>query len=346
MMPLMTVKDFQYFLAIVKEKSITKAAKKLFIAQPSLSQYVKRIEEEIGSPLFYRLPTGIKLTDVGYKYYNLARKVLQNIDDFTFDIQEVSGLKSGTIKFGITPNLSICLLPYIIPPFKKIYPDLKINLSEIVSSQQEKQLIDGDLNFSLMHLHSKNRQNEQLSYNVISRDPFMAVIPTSFTKLFSKIYLQNGILFCNIEDLKDFPIITVTKNQLIYEITMKIFKKAKIYSPNIIMENLSPSTVFRLASAGMGVALLPRHDIFRSITPTQVIICHIPNRYEAHWNLCYATLKNPYLTKADQLFLQAVKDSIKKYDEEIQTREILSLNTAMELIKNYKFQKLDFSKKV
>lgn len=334
MIPLMTVKDFQYFLTVVEERSITKAAKKLFIAQPSLSQYIKRIEEELGAPLFYRLPSGIGLTDVGYRYYDLARKVLQNIDDFTFDIQDISDLKSGTIKFAITPNLSICLLPYIIPPFKKIYPDLKINLSEMVSSQQEKQLIEGTVNFSLMHLHAKDKQNDHLSYNVLSKDPFMAVIPKSFTTLFNKIYLNHDTLFCDIEDFKDYPIITVTKNQLIYEITKKVFKKANINRPNIIMENLSPSTVFRLASAGMGIAILPRHDIFRSITPIQPIICHIPQRYGAFWDICYATLKSPYLTKADQLFLQTVKDSIRKYDEEIQARETLASSQTKEFLKS------------
>lgn len=204
----------------------------------------------------------------------------------------------------------------------------------MVSSQQEKQLIEGTVNFSLMHLHAKDKQNDHLSYNVLSKDPFMAVIPKSFTTLFNKIYLNHDTLFCDIEDFKDYPIITVTKNQLIYEITKKVFKKANINRPNIIMENLSPSTVFRLASAGMGIAILPRHDIFRSITPIQPIICHIPQRYGAFWDICYATLKSPYLTKADQLFLQTVKDSIRKYDEEIQARETLASSQTKEFLKS------------
>lgn len=79
----MNSKNLQYFLTVADEHSISAAARKLYIAQPSLSQYIRRIEESVGAPLFKRTPNGLELTDVGQQFYITAMKTESLWKNFT-----------------------------------------------------------------------------------------------------------------------------------------------------------------------------------------------------------------------------------------------------------------------
>lgn len=322
----MNLRDLIYFLKIADEKNITNAAKKLFIAQPSLSQYLKKLELTIGAPLFHRLPSGVTLTDVGEKYYKLARHILKSVEDFNFEISDIEHLHSGTIKFGISPNMGTCLLPYIIANFRKICPLLTLHIEEIPSPLQEAQLLEGKIDFSLMHLRSKDKLNDALTYNKLGKDQFMLIIPQSFTNLCKKIYQQDSTFYCDIKNIADMPIITLQANQLIRQITMQILKRAGITNPHIILETPSTATALRMAALGLGVSILPRQDIYLSSFPDNPLICNIPDSYKAYWEICYTTINNSYLSKADKLFLQSVKAAIGFYEDEIAVKEKESWN--------------------
>ena len=93
----MTTKDLLYVKTVADEHNISKAAKKLFMAQPSLSQSIQRIEESIGMPLFHRTTTGLTLTFAGERYYHMAVQVLKMYEDFQLEISDINNLKTGHI---------------------------------------------------------------------------------------------------------------------------------------------------------------------------------------------------------------------------------------------------------
>ena len=91
----MTSKELLYINTIAEEKSISKASRKLFISQPSLSQAVQRIEEHLGTILFKRTNTGLILTVAGEKYYKMANQILKIYDDFKTEINDINDMKTG-----------------------------------------------------------------------------------------------------------------------------------------------------------------------------------------------------------------------------------------------------------
>lgn len=100
----MTERELIYVKTIADEGSISKAAQKLYLSQPSLSHCVQRIEESLGAKLFTRSPTGLTLTYVGERYYSVATEILHIYSDFQQEVGEMKSLRSGRITVGIRAN--------------------------------------------------------------------------------------------------------------------------------------------------------------------------------------------------------------------------------------------------
>lgn len=125
---------YEYVYAVYKEKNFTRAAKKLFISQPSLSAAIKNIEKQVGAPLFERSGIQTKLTEVGKEYIAAAEKIMSAQNDFVNKIHDIYDLETGHITVGGTNYLSSYVLPRIINRFTSLYPKIEVTLVEANSS--------------------------------------------------------------------------------------------------------------------------------------------------------------------------------------------------------------------
>src|SRR5699024_2838314 len=107
---MMNERELLYIKTIADTKSISKAAEELFIAQPSLSQALQRIEKELGTHLFIREPRGMKLTYAGEKYYLMAKEILDIYSDFKSEITHINELKSGRLVIGVARYMGMNIL--------------------------------------------------------------------------------------------------------------------------------------------------------------------------------------------------------------------------------------------
>ena len=125
----MDVKYLKYILTIAERKNMTKAAEELFVSQSSLSQYLSRLEQEIGTPLFYRAKGELTLTPAGELYVEAAKKVVKIQRDLYQNIASLD--RRGRISVGVTSNFALRMLSEIIPRFKQVYPEVSIEISEV-----------------------------------------------------------------------------------------------------------------------------------------------------------------------------------------------------------------------
>ena len=130
----MDYKQYDYILTVAEEKSISKAAKKLFISQPSLSQYINRIEKHLGVNLFDRSTTPLELTYEGELFIETALKIKQLNEQLKKKFDDITELKSGRLNIGLTPSKANNPLPIILPCFKKNYPNIELIITEASSS--------------------------------------------------------------------------------------------------------------------------------------------------------------------------------------------------------------------
>ncbi len=138
-----------YILTIYEEGSFSKAAKRLYISQPSLSASVKRIEEKISMPLFDRSTTPISLTEAGHEYVRYALQIQEKEQDFERYISDHTKLLKGSVRIGGSSLFSSFMLPFMISEFKSTYPHVNFEIFEDSSKHLIKQLSLGTLDLIL-----------------------------------------------------------------------------------------------------------------------------------------------------------------------------------------------------
>lgn len=126
----MNLKQFKYVLTLADQHSFSSAADVLNITQPSLSQYIKKIEREIGAVLFDRTNGDVRLTDAGRAYIEVGRKMLDLEHQLEEQLSDIAAYKSGTISIGISAHRSVALMPSVVKEFKKLYPGITLQIVE------------------------------------------------------------------------------------------------------------------------------------------------------------------------------------------------------------------------
>ena len=126
----MNLKQFRYVLTLADEGSFSRAAETLNIKQPSLSQYIKKIEKEVGMELFDRSGGDVRLTNAGRAYIDIGRKMLDLEHQLEGRFSDLATYKTGTISIGISAHRSVALMPPIVKAFKEIYPGITLRIVE------------------------------------------------------------------------------------------------------------------------------------------------------------------------------------------------------------------------
>lgn len=303
----MTQKELTYVKTIADEKSIAKAAKKLYLAQPSLSQSIQRLEESLGISLFNRTRNGVSLTYAGEQYYQMAVQILKIYQDFETEISDINQLQTGRIQIGITNHLGSIVLPKILPDFHHQYPNIDIYVTEATTAQLEHKLLTGEIDFSVMHAPASDI-HPQLDYNILSRDPFLLVCSKD-NPLHQKVLVKNNYPYpvVEISELKKQSFIMISKEQRIRQVTDHLLKRASISHPKIILTVKNHETAQRLALAGMGVTLIPTEYAKLTTAEYPDSYLSIDLKYQAYWDMCITTAKGTYLPNAARHLIERIQ---------------------------------------
>ncbi len=307
----MTTRELLYVKTVADTHNISKAAKKLFVAQPSLSQSLQRIEESIGTKIFIRGSDGLKLTYAGEKYYQMACKILKIYEDFESEISDMNDLKTGHISFGITNHLGAIILPQVMPQFKEECPGISLDIFEGLTAIQEEKLISGDLDFSIMHAPvDGNETNPSLNYEILARHPFVLALSRS-NPLVRLAVPTEGYPYpvLDVKLLSDQPLLTLHKEQRIRHVTDSVLKKAGIH-PEIRFISSNYMTLEKLAAQDIGFTLLPSDYVNINKYDNPPVFLSIDKKYSAYWSLCIATLKGAFLSRADKRFLEIIRNKL------------------------------------
>ena len=146
----MELRQFTYVDMVAKCGSFTKAAAKLFISQPALSNYINKVEEELGMKLFDRSSTPLLLTYGGEQYLKRAKKILTQIDDMDRELRDITHHMQGRLRLGFPSERIIYMLPLILAPFKKRYPGIQVQVVSGPGNRLTEMLRGGDVDFVML----------------------------------------------------------------------------------------------------------------------------------------------------------------------------------------------------
>lgn len=162
----MNLQQLEYAVTLAREKSFSKAASRCFVTQATLSMMVKKLEKEIGVVLFDRSKLPVSVTPFGQPIIQQAQKVLTELKTITSLAAEVRGEVHSEIRIGVIPTLAPYLLPLFIKPFCDQYPNLKVDIKDLITDDIIDQLKKGSLDFGLCAtpLHEAGIYEEPLFY--------------------------------------------------------------------------------------------------------------------------------------------------------------------------------------
>ncbi|MBQ9604305.1 MAG: LysR family transcriptional regulator [Firmicutes bacterium] len=301
----MDLKQFEYVLTVMEEKNFSRAAKKLFISQPSLSQYINRLETQLGFTIFDRSSNPLALTYEGELYVETALNILDQLDTLNRRIRESSQLNSGRLNLGLTPSKASNPLPAILPVFKQKYPGIELNITEATSFQLENMLLEGKIDICMINLPV---QNKNIDYTPILTEELYLAAPPDFLSPYETTDAHSPYPLIDIKYLKDESFILMHPEQRIRQITDSTFLSAGI-RPKVVMETGSIDTAHRLSASGAGFSFVPESMVRFSglVRP--------PKYYRINegfgWTLAIAYKQNSANTKIRSAFIETVKEVIK-----------------------------------
>lgn len=305
----MTSKELMYVKTIAEEKNISKAAQKLFVAQPSLSQSLQRIEESLGARLFNRTAGGLTLTYAGERYYHMATQILKMYEDFETEVSDINNLKTGRIHMGITNHLGTIVLSKVLPAFHSVYPNVEVYVSEENSFILDQKILSGELDFAVMHAPGREDRQPLINYELLKDDPFLIALAKDHPLIAQAETLPDSPYpVLDPRRLKDEPFIMLHKQQRIRQVTDWVLKKARIQQPRVVLTLRSYETAQLLAAQGLGVTLVPTEYANISQPRCAPAFLSIPAKYEAGWSMCVSTLRSGFISRADQMFISLVRE--------------------------------------
>ena len=302
----MTDRELLYVKTIAEEKSISAAARKLFMAQPSLSQAVQRVEADLGMRLFNRGPSGLALTPAGERYYQCACQILRAYSEMEAALSDMSSLQVGRINFGVTQHLGETLLPRLLPKFAARCPGVELRVMEDNTQALEDALTAGTLDFAILHALD-GHDSPQLSVSQLSHEPFVVVLSTDDPVCSRAVPQNGGRPMLDLHLLADHPFLLVHRSQRIRHVTDVILARAGI-TPHVRLTLRNFETAQALAAQGMGVTLLPADYVGLVASEKKPAIFAIRPELDPGWSLCVETLRGGYLSHADQYFLSLLKE--------------------------------------
>lgn len=245
----MDVKQLRYFSAIAQEGQITRAAKKLHMAQPPLSQQLKLLEQELGVLLVERSGKNIKLTEAGKVLYKRATELLHQLDETVTEVKEIGEGLKGELAIG---SVKTCFsyIPDRIRFFREHYPLVTFRLHEGDSFRLAQDIRKRDIELAIVRLPL---DLADFSSHPLPKDRFVALIPKSW----------GGPNSIGMKELAELPLILLHRISGVglYELVVDQFRKHGI-NPNVICTCPDAAMILSLVRAEIGTTLLPQSTLY------------------------------------------------------------------------------------
>ena len=243
----MELRHLRYFVAVAEELHFGKAATRLFIVQPSLSQQIQQLEDELGVPLLRRTKRSVELTDAGKVFLQEARNVLTQVQEAKRAAQRAYQGKIGRLVIGYISSSTYDLLPLMLSAYRVRFPDIDVALRELTTQEQVRALEEETIQVGLLRLPISDLS---LHIEVMRQEPIVCVLPEGHPLALHKRIAMPLL----VNEL--FVLQSRQRGGGYYAQVMNLCLTAG-FSPNVIQEVTEMHTIVSLVAAGMGVSLVP-----------------------------------------------------------------------------------------
>ncbi|GGT07626.1 LysR family transcriptional regulator [Streptomyces kurssanovii] len=243
----MQLQQLLYFVAVAETRHFTRAAERVHVSQPSLSQQIRALEKDLGADLFARARGNIALTDAGETLLPLARRILADADTARREVQELAQLRRGRVRLGATPSLCTGLLPEVLRTFHDLHPGIELLIEESGSHDLVRELARGSLDLALVVLPLPSPSPALTTVELLKEDLVVVSSPQA----------QEPRRPVRIADLAGEPLVMFRHGYDLRELTVAACRAAG-FEPTFTVEGGEMDAVLGFVRAGLGVAVVPR----------------------------------------------------------------------------------------
>ncbi|NBD26463.1 LysR family transcriptional regulator [Paenibacillus glycinis] len=297
----MELRQLQYVIQIAKEKNFSRAAEKLHIAQPSLSQQLSKLEKEIGVLLFRRTTNSVELTHAGAVFVEKAEGILDNVEQLKQELDDLAHMRKGKLVVGSLSITGSHVLPIVLPIFGRLYPEIEVLLVEDTPSKLEQLTASGQTDLSLLALPLHEPSLEWLP---IIEEEIMLAVPPGHP-------LAKRTKPVSVAELRSEPFIVLKKGQGFRQIVLETCEEAG-FEPRIVFESTNIETVQSLVAAGMGITFVPRmlkREAAGDLSPAYLDFA-VPKPTRT---LVVASRKGRYLSRAAEAFIETMNRTVEEH---------------------------------
>ncbi|RXZ80204.1 LysR family transcriptional regulator [Paenibacillaceae bacterium] len=308
----MELRQLHYVVQIAAEKNFSRAAEKLHIAQPSLSQQLSKLEKELGVLLFRRTTNSVELTHAGAAFVDKAQGILDEVEQLKQEMDDIAHMRKGKLVVGSLPITGSHILPLVLPVFQKQYPEIEIVLVEDSTSRLEQLTASGQTDLSLLSLPLLE---PSLAWEPLIEEEICLAVPPQH-QLAAKHAADENIPWrlrpsVNIRELGREPFIILKRGQGFRQIALDLCTAAG-FAPTIVFESSNIETVQSLVAAGMGIAFVPMmvsRARWSAFPPVYLPLAPpAPSR-----TLVIASRRGRYLSKAASAFIETMMTTVEQH---------------------------------
>ena len=290
----MELRNLRVFVEVVRQGGFTHAAKTVFATQSTVSKAVKQLEEEIGAPLLERLGHRTRLTDLGEAVYPRAVKLLADRADLLSEIDELRGLRRGTLRLGLPPVGSSNIFAPLLARYRNQYPGIDVRLTEHGGDELMELVRSGELELAA-NLHA---DMADLAWQDVRREPLVAVIAAD--------HPLAGASSTDIATLENVPFLLFAEGFAINRLITSACRR-RGFEPVVAVRSSQLDFLMELAAAGVGVAFMPR--MLARDTPGARTRALLLTESETEWRLSMVWRQGGYLSHAARAWLEMAQPS-------------------------------------
>ena len=295
----MDLRYLEYIIEIAKCQSISRAAEVLCITQSTLSQYLSKLESEIGVKLFDRQRNGMMLTPAGTLYVDTAKRMIEEKNELYNQIADIAKGQTGSFSVGITPHWGSMVISQIIGRFTAVYPGVTIKIKEDTAEPLIRSLQDGSLDMAIMPMVDNTSIME--GSLLLQTEPLVMALPETWVKDIPLQEAGSPFPHCGVEILKDKPMVLSRGDTTIRKLENQCFEKVG-FKPKVVSSLNSHMGAIIMAKNGVGGTFVPlscaiKAEGVRFLMP-------VP---EINWHVVISFKRDYHLHKSERYFIELVQ---------------------------------------
>lgn len=248
----MELRQLRYLVAVAEEGQFTRAAKREHVAQPSLSQQIAKLEEEVGLKLVDRTTRSVHLTEAGIALTLRARRILAELEAARAELSELSDIRSGRLSIGAMQTLGPFDLSLLLSRFHGEYPGVDLSVKEALSEVLAEQLLADQIEFAFLSMTDRIEGASQLLTLQVASEELVAV--------FSAEHPLASREEVRLEQLSGEDFIAFSSGASLRH-TLNVICEEAGFTPRVVVESNEIPRIRWMVARGLGVSILPAADV-------------------------------------------------------------------------------------